>query len=87
MPPSVKALTSEDVFSQILWHWRRICPLRDTGNILSVSPNFPTYPSSDAAAAIKEERLSITATVTEPYSEGMAPHSEPELSDRHMVFP
>ena len=87
IPPSVSPPTS----LHLLLVSSFVCAIAPTrlriGTVLRVSPNLPTYPSSEAIAVTTEERLSISATVTVPYSEVIEPQAEPELSDKHIVLP
>ena len=80
MPISLPILLISDNFLSTL-------SFLEIGIILSLSPNTPTYPSSEHFAVKIEDRLSISAIVTEPYSVGIVPHALPELSVKQIVLP
>ena len=86
-PPSVLPPTSLYLLAVILLLSSKVPVRFVTGVTIMSSPNLPTYPSSEHFAAITDDKLSISAMVTVPYSDGIAPQAEPELSDKHIVFP
>lgn len=87
IPFSVEPPIDLEYLLSTLSSWLKTPSLLLTGTISSLSPKIPISPSSELIQVIMEERLSILATTTEPYSEVKVPQAEPLLSERQMVFP
>ena len=87
MPFSVLPPISEYRLFEIICDCIKAPFLFEIGIVSKLSPNLPTYPSSEHWDVITLLKLSISAIVTLPYSEFIEPHALPELSDRHIVLP